>query len=430
MKNVREGYKMTELGEIPKEWEIKGLVEVADKSDRYSFTGGPFGSNLKSCHYTDYGVRVIQLQNIGDGNFINSNFTYTSELKANELMSCNIYCGDIIIAKMAEPVARACKIPDYEKRYLMCSDGIRLSVDKDNNEVDFIMYSINSKYFRKNAIANSTGSTRLRIGLSELKNLPIIIPTLKEQQKISLILNSVDKQIEINDKLIEKTKKLKKGLAQSFFTKGIGHERFKETEVGSIPEEWDVVRIKDVADIISGGTPSTVESKYWNNGTIFWATPTDITSNGKYISKTANYITESGLKNSSANLLPVGSVLMTSRATIGERCINKVPMCTNQGFKSFICRDNLHNEFMYYLIDMIKYELISLAGGSTFLEVSKSSVEAYKIILPCLEEQKQIASILSSIDEKIDQYESKKEKLQELKKGLMQKLLTGKVRVQ
>ncbi|MBU3190746.1 restriction endonuclease subunit S [Clostridium bowmanii] len=211
-------FKDTELGMIPEEWEIKRLIDIVDKSDRYSFTGGPFGSNLKSCDYTEVGVRVIQLQNIGDGYFNNESTIYTSVKKADELRSCNIYPGDILIAKMAEPVARACKIPCNEERYLMCSDGIRISVDKSENNVDYIKYSINSKYFRSNAIANSTGSTRLRIALNELRNLPVIIPSLCEQGKIASILSSIDEKIEKYESKKEKFQELKKGLMHKLMT--------------------------------------------------------------------------------------------------------------------------------------------------------------------------------------------------------------------
>ncbi|WZL73385.1 restriction endonuclease subunit S [Clostridiaceae bacterium 35-E11] len=196
------------------------------------------------------------------------------------------------------------------------------------------------------------------------------------------------------------------------------------TELGEIPVEWDIKKISEVAEIVSGGTPSTNKPEYWDNGTILWATPTDITSNKKYISVTEKSISNEGLRNSSANLLPIGSILMTSRATIGEKCINTVPMATNQGFKSFICKDNFYNEFMYYLIDTIKDKLISLASGSTFLEISKSAVSDFKIIVPPINEQQKIASILSTIDEHIEQADGLIEKTKELKKGLMQRLLT------
>ena len=122
-----------------KNWDIISLIDTVDKKKKWSFTGGPFGSNLKSSDYTNKGVRVIQLQNIGDGEFIDNYKIFTSDKKADELISCNIYPGEIIMSKMGDPVGRACIIPHIHLRYLMCSDGIRIVIDENHY----------SKYFRK-----------------------------------------------------------------------------------------------------------------------------------------------------------------------------------------------------------------------------------------------------------------------------------------
>lgn len=202
-------------------------------------------------------------------------------------------------------------------------------------------------------------------------------------------------------------------------------EGYKETEVGVIPEDWDVKPLGEITDIISGGTPKTIIKEYWENGSILWATPTDITGNkNKYISKTERKITKSGLENSSANMLPIGSVLMTSRATIGERCINTKPMSTNQGFKSFICHNVLFNEFLYYYIELIRNEMLSMSSGSTFKEISKSKVETLNIALPLFYEQQQIAEILSTTDEYIEKLDKIIEDYELLKKGMIQRLLS------
>jgi type I restriction enzyme, S subunit len=211
-------FKDSKIGRIPKVWSVRPLIETTDKKDRYSFTGGPFGSNLKSEHYTEEGIRVIQLQNIGDGEFLNDHFIYTSEEKADELKSCNIYPKEIIIAKMADPLARACKMPEGQKRYLMCSDGIRLKIDSEKYDNDFILFTINSKYFRKNAEKAGTGTTRLRIGLSSLKNLPLAIPPLQEQQKIASILSTTDEKLQVLQEKKGLFNTLKKGLMQQLLT--------------------------------------------------------------------------------------------------------------------------------------------------------------------------------------------------------------------
>jgi type I restriction enzyme S subunit len=211
-------FKDSDIGRIPVGWDVVSFIELADKNIKSSFTGGPFGSDLKSEHYTNSGVRIIQLQNIGDGSFINNDFVYTSNKKAEELKSCQIFPNDIILAKMAEPVARACIVPNFEKKFIMCSDGIRLKVDNTKYDTKFIFYFINHKKFRDIAIARSTGTTRQRIGLSALKTIPISIPPLAEQKQIAQILSTTDDKLEILRDKKESFQKLKKGLMQKLLT--------------------------------------------------------------------------------------------------------------------------------------------------------------------------------------------------------------------
>ncbi len=171
------------LGEIPEKW-VKRDLQTVVLNNQYSLTGGPFGSDLKHEEYTEEGVQIIQLNNIGVGEFKNDNQIFTSEEKADQLVSCNIFPGDIIVAKMADPVARACIMPDFDKRYLMASDGIRLEVNKDQFNTKFLEYAINANYFNLQAELNSTGTTRLRIGLTTFKKLKLVTPELEEQNQI------------------------------------------------------------------------------------------------------------------------------------------------------------------------------------------------------------------------------------------------------
>ena len=199
------------------EWEEKTLIDSVDTNIKWSFTGGPFGSNLKSEDYTELGIRIIQLQNIGDGAFLNDYKIYTSPEKANELLSCNIYPDEILISKMGDPVARCCIVPKHHDRYVMCSDGIRLVVDKQNYSSIFMFYQINYQDFRQSASDVSTGSTRKRIGLSDLKQLPIKVPCLEEQTKIANFFSSIDQKIEVVAQQIEQAKTWKKGSLQQMF---------------------------------------------------------------------------------------------------------------------------------------------------------------------------------------------------------------------
>ena len=191
-------------------WQEIKLIDVTDKSVRWSFIGGPFGSNLKASDYTDTGIRIIQLQNIGDGEFINDYKVYTSDQKADELLSCNIYPGDILLSKMGDPVARACIVPSYHQRYVMCSDGIRLVVNKKKFDKYFIFSLINSSVFRKKAKNKSTGSTRKRISLGNLKKIAITVPKFPEQQKIANCLTSLDDLITAENQKLETLQVYKK----------------------------------------------------------------------------------------------------------------------------------------------------------------------------------------------------------------------------
>lgn len=195
-----------------------------------------------------------------------------------------------------------------------------------------------------------------------------------------------------------------------------------------IPEGWSVKKISDLGTIVSGGTHDTNNPEYWD-GYVLWVTPSEVSAlSNRFIWDTERKITEKGLKHSSAKLLPVNSLIICTRATIGDCCINKKPICTNQGFKNIIVTGN-NVDFLYYLISKNKHELIRKACGSTFLEISKKDIDNLKFPIPPLAEQEKIAEILGTWDEAIEKLSSLIEQKKLLKKGLMQKLLTGKVRL-
>lgn len=197
--------------------------------------------------------------------------------------------------------------------------------------------------------------------------------------------------------------------------------RFKRDD-GTVFPDWSSSEIGNVADTCSGGTPSTSVSEYWD-GPIQWLTPTEI--NSKYVHNSKRTITSAGIASSSAKLLPIGALLLTTRATIGACSINNFDgdVSTNQGFQSLICKSSLFNEYAYYAItrDKFQKELIKHSSGSTFLEISSKNLKKLPIPIPCLEEQQKIASFFSTLDQKIELNERKLEALEKLKKGVMQK---------
>ncbi|GAA9444751.1 restriction endonuclease subunit S [Helicobacter pylori] len=194
-----------------------------------------------------------------------------------------------------------------------------------------------------------------------------------------------------------------------------------------LPLNWQRVRLGDIAEIIGGGTPSTQITSFWN-GSINWLTPTEIGIT-KYVYKSQRTITPLGLKNSSAKLLPIGTILLTSRASIGDCAILKVVATTNQGFQSLIPLEKINNEFLYYLILTLKNKLLKLASGSTFLEVSPNKIKNLLIPLPPLNEQNAIANILSALDRYLYALDALILKKEGVKKALSFELLSQRKRL-
>lgn len=170
--------------------------------------------------------------------------------------------------------------------------------------------------------------------------------------------------------------------------------------VSELPSTWIWIELDKISEIVGGGTPSRNNSAYFG-GDILWATPTDVTAlDNLWIKNTKEKITQTGLRNSSAKLLPPGTVLMTSRATIGATAIAHDSIATNQGFANFICNENfLNNEYLAYWLPSIKSYLLNLAGGTTFKEIAKSTLKKIKIPLPSLQEQRRIVAILQEANE-------------------------------
>jgi restriction endonuclease S subunit len=211
------------------------------------------------------------------------------------------------------------------------------------------------------------------------------------------------------------------------------YREFKDTEIGRIPKEWEIAKITNLFDLYKGTTPSTKVKEYWN-GSIPFVTPTDITKvsdlNEIYLKTTENYITEEGLKSKGLKLVPENSLLFTSRATIGYLAINKIKVAINQGIISLIPKDaNVDITFFYYLLQKLRFLFENLAGGSTYKEISMSTFSNISVPLPSLLEQQKITEILLTIDKKLEIKRNEKAKLEKIKQGLMDLLLTGKIRV-
>jgi type I restriction enzyme S subunit len=280
--------------------------------------------------------------------------------------------------------------------------------------------------FQSPVIANQlsnlmVGSTFKRANVQQIRNFSVPMPPPPEQRAIAGVLSDVDALTGALDQLIAKKRDLKQAAMQQLLT--------GQTRLPGFHGEWVVKRLGELAEIISGGTPKTADPSYWN-GSIKWCTPTDITGcSGKYLLETERAISTGGLASCSAQLLPVGSLLLCSRATIGEVRIAGCEICTNQGFKSLVRKPGVSNEFLYYKVLTMKSQMVERAIGSTFLEISKKDTAALQLPVPEHDEQTAIAGVLSDLDAELAALEQRRDKTRALKQGMMQELLTGRTRL-
>ena len=270
-----------------------------------------------------------------------------------------------------------------------------------------------------NYIPFLVGGSRAKLNASSLLKLKMKIPVIEEQEKISHLLYRLENMITLHKRKFEKLKQLQKSyLSESILSepKCIPKRRFK----GFI-DEWGQEKLSNVANIVGGGTPSTKESSYWN-GDINWFTPNEI-GDSKYVKDSLRRITEKGLNNSSAQLLPANkTILFTSRATIGTIGILEEEASTNQGFQSLIVNDFNDVNFLYYKLLTMKRLFLKNSVGSTFLEISGKTMKKIDINIPSKIEQEKIGKLLSKIDKAISLHNLKKRKIEKLKLDLVRRL--------
>ena len=273
------------------------------------------------------------------------------------------------------------------------------------------------------------------LNLSEIKLVHIPIPPLLEQQRISSVLSTIQEAKEKTENVIRATKEFKKSMMKHLFTYGpVSIEDaekvpLKETEFGMIPEHWEVVKVGDVAEIVSGGTPSRNEPIYWN-GTIPWVKTGEISY--KVISMTKEKITDEGLNKSSARIIPKGTLLMAmygQGVTRGKVAILGIDASINQACAAFLLPDFIDTYFLFHFFTFHYYKIRSFGHGAHQKNLSATLIKLIDILIPPMLEQKQTAEILSAIDEKINAEQTKKNSLDTLFKTLLSLLMTGKLRV-
>ena len=406
MKTAAKDFKMTELGPIPKDWEVKRLGEMAD---------------------IQLGKMIDEEKNVGEEKlylsnrdihwgWINVSDLHKVRMTKDDLCKYDLRKGDLLVCEGGE-VGRAAvwDAPISDCYFQKTLHRIRL---KDGSQLD-LLYLLALLYRYANIgfyDAYVTKTSIAHLPKDKMEILPLILPPLPEQRKIAAALSDVDEMIAALKKLIEKNRKIKTGAMQRLLT--------GKTRLPGFKGAWVEKRLGELGDVVTGSTPPRGVSECWG-GDYNWISAKDFKN--KYIVDAAEKITAKG--KAFCRLLPAESVLVTCIASIGLNAIAQKPCATNQQINAIICKACDH-EFLYYQIDAAKDRMRELAGQTAVPIINKGDFEGLLISLPpTLAEQKAITKVLGDMDEEIVALEAELAKTRQLKQGMMQELLTGKVRL-
>lgn len=286
------------------------------------------------------------------------------------------------------------------------------------SDPQFIYYLATSPWFRNIAIKSMVGSSgRQRVQQSVLDDLVLNVPPLEEQKKISSFLCVLDLKIALNNEINDNLEQQAQALFQELF-------------IENVDPEWREGTISDLGTVVGGSTPSKSKPEYYTEHGIAWITPKDLSVNkSKFITHGENDITELGLKNSSASIMPEGTVLFSSRAPIGYIAIAAGEVTTNQGFKSVIPRPAIGTPFVYYFLKNALPTIEGMASGSTFKEVSGSTMKIVPAFIPDDETLARFTEFCSPIFEQQQMLEWQNQSLAALRDSLLPKLISGEIDV-
>ena len=420
---LKPGYKMTEVGVIPEDWEIKILGDCAA-----IYRGGsprPIEDYLTT---SDNGYNWIKIGDVQQ----NEKFIYRTEekiIKEGVARSRFVHKGDFLLSNSMS----------FGRPYILKIDGcihdgwLVIQNYQSSFDTNFLYYLLCSEDILKQYRIKAAGSGVLNLNKELVASIEVILPPFAEQQAIAAALSDVDELLSSLDRLIAKKKDIRLATMQELLT---GKKRlpgfqvspaFQKTDVGTIPEDWCSSRFGDIiAKIVGGGTPKRDTPEFWG-GDIPWATVKDFTTFSS--DKTQEYITQEGVYSSATHVIPAGTLIIATRMALGKSAIYKVDVAINQDLKALFFKKNISTNFMYYWFQWYEKNIQSLGSGSTVQGVSIDLLKKISIATPSLAEQQAIASVLSDMDAEIEALEARRDKVRNIKTGMMQELLTGKTRL-
>jgi len=417
--NIKEGYKDSALGVIPDSWEVVKLGDICDVRD----------GTHDSPKYVDDGIPFVTSKNLTDTCLNFDDIRYISRIDhENFSKRSKVENGDILfgmIGTVGKPVI-------VNSLFDFSIKNVALLKFVDNKFLIniFVLNVLKSNIIESQFRRISNGGVLGFVALGQIRGLNFILPVLKEQKQIAEILSTVDKKIDIVEQQIKEIKELKKGLMQKLLVKGIGHTKFIDSPLGQIPHSWEVDEIRNVTSYVDyrGKTPEKVKSG------VTLVTSRNIKGGRiKYYLSKEYILREQYSQIMSRGLPKIGDVLITTEAPLGEvASVDREDVALAQRIIKYCgYTDIVNNSFLKYMFMGPSFQelLIKESTGSTVKGIKGSRLHKLKIMIPPLKEQKRIAEILTTVDDKIDILEKKRSEIKDLKKGLMQQLLTGKIRV-
>ena len=400
------------------------------------------GFAFKSKDFGDHPNKVVKIADIQPP-VVNTNELVGVDLSNYDTVKLSKYLvskGDYVLAMTGATIGKLGRITDDVEAYI----NQRVLTFRPNESIvdkDYLYYQLCSLNFNKyilNHIDSETAQPNISAG--SVGGFEISLPGLEEQRRIAGILGAIDDKIENNRRINTNLELQAQALYKQWFVdfefpnedgkpyKSSGG-KMADSELGPIPEGWCMGKLEDIGDIIGGGTPSKAVAEYYTKNGIAWITPKDLSvSHSKFTSKGETDITELGYKNSSAKIMPRGSVLFSSRAPIGYISIAKNDICTNQGFKSVV-PNNGCTAFVYYFLLSNTENIESKATGSTFKEASGALMKSLDLVIPSEDILDNFENIMSPIFELQEKFEAENETLATLRDTLLPKLMNGEIKL-
>jgi type I restriction enzyme S subunit len=418
-------FKDTEIGRIPKEWEVVKLKDALLLLRN--------GITLRQ-RKEGNGYPVTRIETISEEKIDSSKLGYVLGLYEKDIEEYRLIEGDILFSHInsLEHIGKTAIYEGVPGFILHGMNLLLLRPDKNKVYTKFLLYLL--RLFRARKIfwiMAKKAVNQASINQTELGNLEIFLPPLSEQQKIASILSTVDESIQKTDEVIAKTERLKKGLMQELLTRGIGHKEFKDTEIGKIPEEWNVANLGSIAKISSGNT-APQEEKYFKNGKYPFIRVQHLTElQEQKFPVNYDFINDYALSDLKLKMFKKGCIIFPKSGEsikLEKRAMLKEDSCVvNHLAVIEPLYENIDNLFLFYYLCTIKTS--NYLTETTMPSLNLSTISNFLVPLPSLIEQQKITKILSTVDEKLENLRREKTKLERIKQWFMGELLSGRIRV-